>query len=80
MNFNNSDEYTMIENKPPCEVYTLVLKHHIWDGEKLHEFEEPLVVRSISEFGFGGHHIYFVREMMDKLTHEVIRRCGGKEE
>ena len=70
-------EFTMLEDKPPCEVYTLILKHDIFDGKEFHEFEEPIVVRGITEFGNGGQHSYFVRGMLDKLTYEVMRRCGG---
>ena len=67
--------------KPPYEVYTIVFKHDIWDGEKMHEYEEPLVIKSTAEFGLHGRYrIYCVREMMDRLTHEVIRRCGGGED
>ena len=73
------EEFKLLDGKTPCEVYTFILKHDIWDGEEFHEFEEPVVVRGITPFGcVGGQHSYFIHEMLDKLTHEVIRRtCGG---
>lgn len=73
------EEFKPLKDKPPCEVYTLILKHDIWDGEEFHEFEEPVVVRGITEFGHcGSQRSYYLHEMLDKLTHEVISKtCGG---
>ena len=65
----------MDERKLTFEVYTLVLKHSLWDGEKEHELEEPIAVRCMVETTFGNT-TYTINEMMDKMKRELLLRCA----
>lgn len=72
---NRKDTNRLAAHRPTFEAYTLVLKHSIWDGRKEYELEEPIAVRCMVETKFGAP-TYMVNEMMDKMKHELLLRCG----
>lgn len=63
----------MSEKKIAVEIYTLVLKHSLWDGEKTYELEEPLIIQNAAELALGKP-VYVLNKMMDKLKYEVLNR------
>lgn len=64
----------MDERRLTFEVYTLILKHSIWDGEKEYELGEPIAVKCMVETT-SGNTTYIINEMMDKIKHELLLRC-----
>ena len=63
----------MGEKKLSYEMYTLVLKHEIFDGENTYQIEEPLVFKQMFDMRFGSVP-YCLREMLDRFTAEVMKR------
>lgn len=63
------------DEKPAYEIYTIILKHSIFDGEQEHQIEEPLVVKQMMQLGtvpIG----YSVDVMMERMKHELLKRYG----
>ena len=67
----------IIEDKqkaPSYEVYTIILKHSIFDGEREIQMEEPLVIKHMTLLGFG-HSEYIINDMMERMKCELLKRC-----
>ena len=61
------------EKKPSYEIYTLILRHSIFDGEHEYEIEEPIVLKQMAEISLG-HSEWAIDCMMDRMKHELINR------
>ena len=63
----------MSEKKPQYEVYTLILKHEVFDGDNTYAIDEPLVLKQMYNLTYG-HTQYALNEMLKQFEREVIQR------
>ena len=65
------------ERAVPVEFYEVVIRHYIDAGKGFIQLEEPLVYRCAINVLERGNP-YLLGEIMDRISHEVIRKAAQK--